>query len=95
VAPGYAASPYGAYAPRTEGMAVASLVLSIVSFVVCPVILAVVGLALGYGARSRIEASGGALKGAGLAKAGRILGWTNIALATAGVWLAALALSSR
>jgi hypothetical protein len=83
------------YAPRTEGTAVASLVLAIVSFVVCPVILAVVALALGYGARKRIEASGGTLKGEGLALAGRIIGWANIVLATAGVWLAALVLASR
>lgn len=72
----------------------ASLVLSIVSFVVCPVVLAVVGLALGYAARNRIEASGGALGGAGMAKAGRILGWINIVVATVLVWVLAAALAS-
>jgi hypothetical protein len=76
-------------------MAVASLVLSILSFVVCPVLLAVVGLALGYGARGRIEASGGTLGGAGIAKAGRIIAWTNIALATVGVWVLAIAFATR
>lgn len=95
VPPGYgvpgATYPYA----RTESMAVASLVLGIVSFLVCPVVAAVVALALGYGARSRIESSGGTLKGEGLALAGRILGWVNISLATVGVWLGALALASR
>lgn len=95
VPPGYgvpgAVYPYA----RTDSMAVASLVLGIVSFVICPVIAAVVALALGYAARTRIETSGGTLKGEGLALAGRILGWVNITLATVGVWLGALALSAR
>lgn len=96
VVPGYGAPGYGgAFAPRTDGTAVASLVLSIVSFVACPVVPAVIALALGYGARNRIETSGGTLKGEGLALAGRIVAWANIVLTTLVVWLAVLALSSR
>jgi hypothetical protein len=68
-------------------------VLGIVSFVVCPVVIAVVALALGYAARNRIERSGGALRGLGLARAGRVLAWVNIALATVLVWLVGFALA--
>jgi hypothetical protein len=76
-------------------MAVTALVLAIVSFVTCPVVLAVVALAFGYTARTRIEASGGTLTGAGMARAGRIVAWTHLVLATVVVWFVAIVLLTR
>ncbi len=74
--PGY----YPPVARRTEGMAIAALVLAIVSFVVCPVIPAIVALAMVPSARRNIEASGGALEGLGLLTAAKIVSWINLGL---------------
>jgi hypothetical protein len=62
---------------RTDGQAVASLVLGIASFVVCPLIPAIIAIVLGMQAKARIAADP-SLDGEGLAKAGVILGWANI-----------------
>ncbi len=87
--PGYAPQPYGAYGPyqpppygygppppRTNGMAVASLVLGIVWVYWVGSILAVV---FGFVARSQIKASGGAQTGDGMAIAGIVLGFIGVA----------------
>ncbi len=68
-----------AYArPRTDGMAIASLIcgiVGIVCFVIClGVILGPVAAILGYISRQRVASSGGTLAGGGLALAGLILG---------------------
>ena len=71
---------YAAAAPRTSGMAIAALVVSIVAAVgifcygILGVILGAVALFLGLRARREIRASGGALGGYGLAQAGWIIG---------------------
>jgi hypothetical protein len=75
VAPQYVGAP--APATRTSGMAVASLVLGIVSvfclgFLVVVPILAIV---FGHISLDRIAQSGGWVKGRGLAIAGAVLGW--------------------
>jgi hypothetical protein len=78
--PGYPPAPYGyTYArPRpTNGFAIASLIVSIVSFVVCPLI-AVVGVVLGYKARTQIRERDE--DGDGLALAGIIVGWVGVGL---------------
>ncbi len=73
---GYGPAPYGAYpgwgAPvrKTNGMAIASLVVGLGSLAVCPV-FAVVGIVLGIIARRRIRDRGD--EGAGLALAGLII----------------------
>ncbi len=86
---GYAPpSPYG-YGPpprQTEGTAITALVLSITSFLICPIIPAVVALVLCSSARRKIEESGGALEGEGMVRAARIVSWINI-----GLWGTALA----
>jgi hypothetical protein len=78
--PGYPVQHYGpyAYAPArpTNGLAIASLVVSIASFVVCP-LFAVVGVVLGYRARTQIRERNE--DGDGLALAGIITGWCGIA----------------
>ena len=62
-------------------MAIVALVVAIASFVVCPVILAVVALVLCSSARRNINASGGTLGGSGLVTAARIVAWINIGFA--------------
>ena len=84
-------APYGGVPARpirqqqpTDGMAVASLVLSIFSFVsfffCLPVVPAVLGLIFGYMSLTKIEESRGAVGGSELARAGIIIGWINIGL---------------
>jgi hypothetical protein len=86
VPPGYAAQPYGPYiyvpVRRTNGMAIASLVVSIASFVVCPFV-SVVGLVLGYKARTEIRERDE--DGDGLALAGIITGWVGVGYAV--LWI--------
>jgi len=78
-APGYQA-PTGPTGPTTSSNAVLSLVMGILSFFVCPVILAVIAIVYGNKAKDEIAASNGAIGGSGLATAGRILGWVNLIL---------------
>lgn len=77
--PGYGAPGYAV--PKTNAKAVWSLVLGIVSIVLCCGFLAgIPALVLGNIARREIILSGGAETGAGMAQAGRILGIIGIAL---------------
>lgn len=73
---GYGYSPY-AY-PSTNGMAIASLILSAVGWVVC--IGPILGVIFGFVALSQIRQSQGRQTGSGLAKAGIIVGFAVIAL---------------
>jgi hypothetical protein len=73
-------------APRTSGMAVASLVVSILGLIqVLPLIGAIAGIAMGYMARAQIRDSGGAVGGEGLATGGIVVGWLAVALTVAGI----------
>ncbi|MDR3645896.1 MAG: DUF4190 domain-containing protein [Clostridia bacterium] len=71
----YQQPPY--MAAKTNGMAIASLVLSIVNL--CG-IGCIVGIVLGFVARSQIKNSYGAQKGDGLALAGIIIGFVLIGI---------------
>ncbi len=86
--PGYAPQGWGpgyGYAPpKTNGLAIASLVCALGAFVVCPLV-AVVGLVLGIMARRQIRDSNGAETGDGLALAGIIIGAIGTALAVVGL----------
>jgi len=73
---------------ENSGMAVASLIASILGLTLVPTIGSVIGLILGYMARSRIRDSAGTLGGEGLAKAGIILGWIGVAILVLGICLA-------
>lgn len=84
-----AGAPAGFYAPvqRTSGLAIASMVLGIVSlacgglgFLLIPPILAVI---FGNVALDRVAEGGGLVKGRGMAIAGIVLGWIGIAIGTA------------
>lgn len=82
-------SPYAGWAgpAQTDGRAIAILVLAICSFVVLPVIPAIVALAMAGGTMRDIEASGGRLTGESLVRAGKIVSWINIALFVGGFLL--------
>jgi hypothetical protein len=79
---------YGTNAPRTEGLAVTSLVLGIMA-VFCNIITGIPAIICGHISRSRISGSNGMLTGDGIAVAGLVLGYLSIAfLALLAVWVA-------
>jgi hypothetical protein len=71
--------PPAYYGPSTNGLAVASLVLGLVGWMFCGVgsVLAVI---FGFVSQSQIAASQGRQSGAGMAKAGIVLGFVGIGL---------------
>lgn len=73
--PAYPPAVY-VYGPRTNGSAVASLVVGILSWFLCPIIGGVIAVVLGHIARREIGRSGES--GGGLAIAGLILGYAHI-----------------
>lgn len=76
---GQPAQPYGYPAPApTNGMAIASLVVSVVSIVACAGFTGFIGAILGHVARGQIKRNNE--QGAGLALAGIIVGWVGFAL---------------
>lgn len=91
-AQGYPGYPGGYYYPparRTNGMAIASMVTSIVGLVMIAcygipgLIMGPIGAILGHVARKKIKESGEA--GEGMALAGVIIGWITTGLAVLGI----------
>jgi hypothetical protein len=74
---------------RTEGSAIAALVLGIAGIVVCPLVPSIIAIIVGSQARTKI-ANDPSLEGEGLAKTGVILGWVGIGLAVLGIIAAVL-----
>lgn len=74
----YGGSPYPA-PTQTNGMAIASLVVSIVSITVCCGLTGIVGAILGHVARKQINERNES--GGGMALAGIIVGWIGFAIA--------------
>jgi hypothetical protein len=72
-------------APPTSGMAIASLVIGIASFLVLPLVGHILALVFGYMARNEIKASNGRVAGDGYATAGIILGYIGIGLSVLAV----------
>ncbi|HEV2140875.1 MAG TPA: DUF4190 domain-containing protein [Candidatus Dormibacteraeota bacterium] len=75
---GYAPAGYGYAAQRTDGLAIASLVVGIVS-IVCSIaclgiVLGPTAAIMGFISRQRISSSGGAMGGGTLAIVGLVLG---------------------
>lgn len=64
-------------ARRTDGQAVASLVLGIAGIVICPIVCSIIAIVLGNQAKARLAADP-ALEGEGLARAGVILGYVGL-----------------
>jgi hypothetical protein len=89
--PGYGTPyPYGAaapVAPPTDDKAVWALVSAIAGFLVCPIVLHIVGWALASASLTSIRASGGTLGGEGLAKAARIISIIGLVLYGLGILL--------
>ena len=65
-------------APPSNGTAVASLVIGILSWFLCPIVGGVLAVVLGHVARGQIRRTGEA--GGGLALAGLILGYAHLAV---------------
>ena len=74
----YAQSVY-VYGPRTNSMAVASLVSGILSWLLCPLLGAVLAVIFGHVARGQIKQTGEG--GGGMAIAGLVLGYLNLGAA--------------
>jgi hypothetical protein len=67
--------------PKTSGLAIASLVCGITAWTILPIFLtAVAAVITGHMAKKEIKAGGGTITGNGMATAGLILGYVNIAL---------------
>lgn len=87
--PAYAAPPAGqpgptgdayAMAPaQTSGKATGSLISGVAAYVIAPFIGAIVAIVLGHLGLSEIKKSAGRLKGEGLAIAGLVLGYVQVA----------------
>jgi hypothetical protein len=77
--PGVPAASVQAY-PQSSNNAVIALILAIVSWVVCPIVMAIAALIFASKADKEIKLSNGWLTGSGLVLAAKILSWINIAL---------------
>lgn len=88
--PGPPAGGYPAPAPMPQqsSNAVVALVLAIASWVVCPVVLAIVALVVAGKAQAEISASNGWVTGEGLVTAAKWVSWINIALTIVGIVVA-------
>ena len=75
--PPYGYQQYGT-PPQTEGTAIGALIASILAWVFCPLIPAIVALVMIPGAKRKIDSSGGRLTGDGLLTAAKWISWINI-----------------
>lgn len=80
----------GTPVPQTSGNAIIALVLAIGSWIICPIILAIVALVFASKADREIAANPAQLTGGGLTTAAKIVAWVNIGVAIAGLLLAVL-----
>lgn len=78
--PNLASAPAPMFAPKTNTLAIISLVSGLVSWVLLPVVGGIVGLITGFMGRSEIKKSNGAETGDGLAVAGIIISGLNVLL---------------
>ena len=67
----------------TSGLAVASLVFGILSWLLCPLVGAVIAVICGHLAKSHIQTSGEG--GSGMATAGMVLGYVHLAFWAIGI----------
>jgi len=77
--PGLAGDTYATAPAETSGKATASLISGIAAYVVAPFIGAIAAVVLGHLGLSEIKKSAGRLKGDGMAIAGLVLGYLQIA----------------
>ena len=83
-AQGYAYPPPG-YVPAvvTSTSAIVGLVLAVASWILCPIVLAIVALVLAKKSGDEIAASQGRVGGEGLNTATKVISWVNIGLYSA------------
>jgi hypothetical protein len=79
-------------APSASGNSIAALVLSIASWMIFPIVLAIVSLVFANKAEKEITASNGSIGGGPLVTASKIVAWVNIGVYMALVILGILAL---
>jgi hypothetical protein len=79
-------------APGASGNSIVALVLSITSWVVCPIVFAIVALIFANKAEKEISASKGAVGGGAFVTASKIVSWINIGVYSAVVVLGIIAL---
>ena len=75
--PGYPAQGY-APAVATSTSAIVGLVLAVASWILCPIVLAIVALVLAKKSGDEIAASQGRVGGEGLNTATKVVAWVNI-----------------
>ncbi len=90
--PGLAGDSYASAQPQTSGKATGSLVAGISAYVIAPFIGAIVAIVLGHLGLSEIKKSAGRLKGDGLAIAGLVLGYLQVAVLPFILIIAAIAI---
>lgn len=74
--------------PRTNSLAVVSLIFGILAYVFLPGLGALIAVVCGHAARAEIRrAPPGSVEGDGMALAGLILGWIQIALVVIAIGL--------
>jgi|SRR5581483_9301342 len=80
---------------QTDGTAIASLILGIAGFVVCPLICSILAVVFARQAKAKIRTNP-MLAGEGMAKAGEILGWIGISLTVVVIviWVIAIAIAA-
>jgi hypothetical protein len=76
--PGYGAAVPAAV-PQTNTNAIVAFVVSILSWLFCPIIAAIVALVFASKAKKEIEQSGGWQTGSGFVTAAKVIAWINIA----------------
>ncbi len=81
------APPPGQLVPQTSTMATVSLISGILGWTILFGIASVVAVITGHMAKSEIKRSGGMLGGDGMATAGLVLGYVNLALVIVGICL--------
>ena len=72
-------------AVRTSSDAIVAFVLSLISWIACPIVFAVVALIFAMKAEKSISTSAGQMSGGGLLFAAKLIAWINI-----GFWIAVL-----
>jgi hypothetical protein len=78
--------------PSASGNSIVALVLSITSWVVCPIVFAIVALVFAHKAEKEILASNGAVGGGAFVMASKIVAWINIGVYSAVVVLGIIGL---
>ena len=68
----------------TSSLSITSLIMGIVGWVLIPIVGAIIAVITGHMAKKEIRESRGLLGGDGLATAGLVLGYSNLALGTCG-----------